>query len=299
MSGTRLDPPPRPTRGEGARWQPSAEKGDRGGPGNLDTVSRLIRTRVVEMSHRAGTPHLGSALSCVDILVAAYWDALRIDPRRPSDPDRDRLLFSKGHAASALYAALALRGFFSEDLLESYAEAGGPLGEHPSPDLPGIEVAAGSLGHGLSLGVGMALAARIHARSYRVLVLMSDGECNEGSVWEAALLAPAQRLDRLAVVIDYNKWQATGRSNEVTALHPLRAKWEAFGWSTREVDGHDIAALGALLKNVPDGSGKPVAIVAHTTKGKGVSFMEDDNNWHYRVPTWDEVGLARMELGTA
>jgi transketolase len=251
------------------------------------------------MSHRAGTPHLGSALSCVDILVAAHWGALRIDPRQPTDPDRDRFLFSKGHAASALYAALALRGFFSEDLLESYAEAGGALGEHPSPELPGIEIAAGSLGHGLSLGLGMALAARIHARSYRVLVLMSDGECNEGSVWEAALLAPAQRLDRLAVVIDYNKWQATGRSNEVTSLYPLRAKWEAFGWSTREVDGHDIPALVALLKNFPDGSGKPMAIVAHTIKGKGVSFMEDDNNWHYRVPTWDEVGLARMELGTA
>ena len=313
MSGTRLDPPPRPspTRGEGeiTPFPTSARKAQVGADanspsgtredGDLEVISRRIRTRVVEMSHRAGTPHLGSALSCVDILVAAYWGALRIDPRQPTDPDRDRFLFSKGHAASALYAALALRGFFAEDLLESYAEAGGALGEHPSPDLPGIEVAAGSLGHGLSLGLGMALAARINARSYRVLVLMSDGECNEGSVWEAALLAPAQRLERLAVVIDYNKWQATGRSNEVTGLHPLRPKWQAFGWSTHEVDGHDLAALVAVLKNFPDGSGKPVAIVAHTIKGKGVSFMEDDNNWHYRVPTWDEVGLARMELGTA
>jgi transketolase len=267
-------------------------------PDNL-CIARKIRTRVVEMSHRAGTPHLGSALSCIDILVAAYWGALRIDPRRPDDPGRDRFLFSKGHAASALYAALALRGFFAEELLETYAEAGSALGEHPSPDLPGIEVAAGSLGHGLSLGLGMALAARINHHSYRVLVLMSDGECNEGSVWEAALLAPAQRLDRLALVIDYNKWQATGRSNEVMALDPLRAKWQAFGWSAREVDGHDIDSLAAALKNVPDGSGKPVAIIAHTIKGRGVSFMEDDNNWHYRVPTWDEVGLAKMELGTA
>jgi transketolase len=262
-------------------------------------IARQIRTRVVEMSHRAGTPHLGSALSCIDILVAAYWHAVRIDPHRPDDPGRDRFLFSKGHAASALYATLALRGFFAEELLDTYAEAGSALGEHPSPDLPGIEVAAGSLGHGLSLGLGMALAARINQHSYRVFVLMSDGECNEGSVWEAALLAPAQRLDRLAVVIDYNKWQATGRSNEVMALDPLRAKWQAFGWSAREVDGHDSDSLAAALKNVPDGSGKPVAIIAHTIKGRGVSFMEDDNNWHYRVPTWDEVGLAKMELGTA
>ena len=125
---------------------------------------------------------------------------------------------------------------------------------------------------------------------------MSDGECNEGSVWEAALLAPAQRLDRVAVIIDYNKWQATGRSNEVMALHPLKAKWEAFGWSACEVDGHDPAALADILRDVPDGSGRPVAIIAHTTKGKGVSFMEDDNNWHYRVPNWDELGLAKMEL---
>jgi transketolase len=259
-------------------------------------VAQKIRTKVVEMSHRAGTPHLGSALSCVDILVALYWNVMAVDPIRPSDPDRDRLLFSKGHAASALYAALALRGFFTKELLESYAEAGSPLGEHPSPELAGIEVAAGSLGHGLSLGVGMALAARIQGRSYRVFVLMSDGECNEGSVWEAALLAPAQRLDKLAVVIDYNKWQATGRSNEVMALHPLQAKWEAFGWSTFEVDGHDLDDLAKVLGNVPDGSGKPVAVIAHTTKGRGVSFMEDDNNWHYRVPNWDELGLAKLEL---
>jgi transketolase len=248
------------------------------------------------MSHRAGTPHLGSALSCVDILVAAYWGELNLNPRRPSDPNRDRFLFSKGHAASTLYAALALRGYFPEALLETYAEAGSALGEHPSPDLPGIEVAAGSLGHGLPLGLGMALAARIQSRPYRVYVLMSDGECNEGSVWEAALLAPAQRLDRVAVIIDYNKWQATGRSNEVMALHPLKAKWEAFGWSACEVDGHDPAALADILRDVPDGSGRPVAIIAHTTKGKGVSFMEDDNNWHYRVPNWDELGLAKMEL---
>jgi transketolase len=268
----------------------------RNSPGALAAIARRLRAKVVEMSHCAGTPHLASALSCVDILAAAYWGVVAIDPARPCDPDRDRLLFSKGHAASALYAALALRGFFAEKLLDTYAEPGTSLGEHPSPDLPGIEIASGSLGHGLSLGLGMALAGRIEGRSYRVFVLMSDGECNEGSVWEAALLAPVQRLDRLVAIIDYNKWQATGRSEEVMSIHPLKAKWEAFGWSTRELDGHDAHALVNALHRVPDGTGKPVAIIAHTIKGKGVSFMEDDNNWHYRSPNRSELEQAKMEL---
>jgi transketolase len=145
----------------------------------------------------------------------------------------------------------------------------------------------------------MAQAGRIRGQNYRVFVLLSDGECNEGSVWEAALLAPAQGLDNVLAVVDYNKWQATGRSNDVMALHPLRAKWEAFGWSAHEVDGHDLAALVELFRKVPDGTGKPVAVIAHTVKGKGVSFMEDDNNWHYRIPSRDELGRARRELGVA
>jgi transketolase len=147
------------------------------------------------------------------------------------------------------------------------------------------------------MGLGMALAGRIQGRDYRVIALLSDGECNEGSVWEAAMLAAAQRVDRLAVVIDFNKWQATGRSREVMELDPLIDKWRAFGWSACEVDGHDVAAIAALLDRVPDGSGKPVAIIAHTVKGKGVSFMEDDNNWHYRTPNAAEVEQARRELG--
>lgn len=265
----------------------------------LQDVASRIRAKLVEMSHRAATPHLGSSLSCVDSVVAAYWGAMRIDPSRPSDPDRDRFVFSKGHAATTLYAALAYRGFFPAEDLDHYAEDGSLLGEHPSPHLPGIEVAAGSLGHGLSQGLGMALAGRLQGRDFRVYVQMSDGECNEGSVWEAAMFAAAQRLDRVVAVVDYNKWQATGRSNEVLALHPLRAKWEAFGWSACEVDGHDMAALVELLRNVPDGTGKPVAVVAHTIKGKGVSFMQDDNNWHYRIPTADEVARARQELQVA
>ena len=249
------------------------------------------------MSHHGRSPHLGSSLSCVDILVAAYFGALRIDPQRAADPDRDRFILSKGHAAPALYATLAERGFFPLDLLASYNRDGAVLGEQPSPGcVPGLEVATGSLGHGLSLGVGMALASRIQGRGYRVFAVLSDGECNEGSVWEAAMFAAAQKVDRVCVIVDYNRWQATGRSDEIMALAPLAEKWKAFGWTTQEVDGHDVEALQGLLENVPDGGGKPIAIIAHTVKGKGVSFMEDDNNWHYRIPNEEELAAALREL---
>ena len=269
-------------------------------PDELEAITRRIRFKLVQMSHAAGTPHLGSALSCVDILVAAYWSVLRVDPQNPLDPRRDRCILSKGHAASALYATLAHRGFFPLDWLDNFARHRSPLAEQPSPGCaPGVELATGSLGHGLPVGVGMALAARIQRQEYRVFVIMSDGECNEGSVWEAALFAPAQRLDHLCVVVDYNKWQATGRSNDIMALPPLVKKWEAFGWNALEADGHSLRALAEAMNRVPVGDGRPMAIIAHTTKGKGVSFMEDDNNWHYRVPKAAEVERAKQELGLA
>jgi transketolase len=250
------------------------------------------------MSHVAKTPHLGSSLSCVDILVAAYWGALRIDPAEPLDPGRDRFILSKGHAATALYATLAWRGFFDRSLLDTFDCDGGRLAEHPSLHaVPGVEASTGSLGHGLSLALGMALAQRIQGHKFRCFVLMSDGECQEGSVWEAAMFAAAQRIDNVAAIVDYNKWQATGRTNEIMALEPLAEKWRAFGWTTHEVDGHDLGALIAAIGRLPDGSRKPVAVIAHTVKGKGVSFMEDDNNWHYRIPTAEEVRAAHQELG--
>jgi len=264
---------------------------------DLQAISRRIRFKLVQMSHQAGTPHLGSALSCVDILVAAYWNVLRINPQKPNDPLRDRCILSKGHAASALYAILAHKGFFPITLLDEFAKHHSPLAEQPSPACaPGVELATGSLGHGLPVGLGMALAGRIQQQDYRVFVILSDGECNEGSVWEAAMWAAAQRLDKLAIIVDYNKWQATGRSNEVMALAPLVKKWEAFGWDAIEMDGHDITALTAAMRRVPSDSHKPLAIVAHTVKGKGISFMEDDNNWHYRIPKAEEVEAARKEL---
>lgn len=264
----------------------------------LEGFSRQIRGRVVEMSHRAKAPHLGSSLSVTDILVAAYWHALNIDPQNPTDPLRDRFILSKGHAAAALYATLALRGFFSEDMLSLYNEAGSPLPEQPSPGaLPGVEAATGSLGHGLSLGVGMALAGGVQGQAYQVMAVLSDGECNEGSVWEAAMYAPAHQLDNLVVVVDFNKWQATGRSQEVTSLNPLRDKWAAFGWHATEINGNDMREVVAALDEAFANTGKPSAIIAHTVKGRGVSFMEDDNNWHYRIPTAEEVGAAHAELG--
>jgi transketolase len=263
----------------------------------LQLIARRLRGTLVELSHRAETPHLGSSLSCVDILVAAYWGGLNVDPATANAPDRDRLLLSKGHAATTLYAALALRGYWPPGTLETYAQPGGQLAEHPSPGLPGIEIASGSLGHGLNLGLGMALAGRVQGRTYKVCAVLSDGECNEGSVWEAALFAPIHRLDNVIAIVDYNKWQATGRSNEVMALNPLRDKWAAFGWHALEIDGHNIAALLEEFQALPRVAGKPTVLVAHTIKGKGVSFMEDDNNWHYRIPAANDVQKAREELG--
>ncbi len=264
----------------------------------LKLQAALLRGKVVEMSHAAQAAHLASSLSCADIVTAAYWHVLNIDPAKPKDPLRDRFILSKGHAAAALYATLAMKGYFPLAELATYCQDGGRLAEHPPANLlPGVEAATGSLGHGLPLGCGMALSGRIKGERFRVYALLSDGENNEGSVWEAAMFAAAQKLENVCVIVDYNKWQATGRSNETLMLAPLREKWTAFGWDAQEIDGHDVAALAAAMQRLPNGSGKPVALIAHTVKGKGVSFMEDDNNWHYRAPTADEVVRAKKELG--
>jgi transketolase len=266
--------------------------------GALKLRAAQLRGKVIEMSHAAQAAHLASSLSCADIVTAAYWHVLNIDARHPKDPLRDRFILSKGHAAAALYATLAMKGYFPMEELDTYCQDGGRLAEHPPANLlPGVEAATGSLGHGLPLGCGMALSGRIKGERFRVFALLSDGENNEGSVWEAAMFAAAQKLENVCVIVDYNKWQATGRSNETLMLAPLREKWTAFGWDAHEIDGHDIAALAAAMQGIPNGSGKPVALIAHTVKGKGVSFMEDDNNWHYRAPTADEVVKAKKELG--
>ena len=268
---------------------------------DLSATALTLRQRLVTTSATAKIPHLGSCLSCVEMLVTLYWQELRIDPSRPDDPDRDRFLLSKGHAAPILFQVLGERGFFPLERLEDFGKAGSVFHEHPPKPgyIPGIEAATGSLGHGLPMALGMALAARIQQRPIRCYALLSDGECNEGSIWEAAMLAAAQKVSTLTAIIDYNKWQATGRSQEIMALDPLAAKWEAFGWHTQEINGHDFEAIKAALDTARAERQRPSVIVAHTVKGKGVSFMEDDNNWHYRTPNADELAAAIAELEAA
>jgi transketolase len=264
----------------------------------LKKRASLLRWRIIQTSHKASVPHLGSCLSCVDLLTALFFSELRIDTSNPRWAERDRFILSKGHGAPALFQVLALRGFYPESWLENYGEDGGIFAEHPPAprELPGIEAATGSLGHGLPMGLGMALAARMHKKSYRVYTLLGDGECNEGTIWEAALLAAAQKVNNLCVLIDFNKWQATDRSQEVMALDPLVDKWRAFGWNTQEIDGHDMGSILDALRKFPAGNNKPTAIIAHTVKGSGISFMEDNNNWHYRIPSVDDLAAAKSEL---
>jgi transketolase len=265
----------------------------------LEQIAREMRARIIETSHKSQTPHLGSCLSTVEVLVAAYFEILRIDPKRPADPGRDRFILSKGHAAPALFQVLARRGYYAESMLDTYGEDGGVFAEHPPTPahLPGIEAATGSLGHGFPMGLGMALAGRIQGLDYRVFALLSDGECNEGSTWEAAMLAGSQKVGNLMAIVDFNKWQATGRSEDIMGTQPLVEKWRAFGWIAHEIDGNDMGQVLHAMRSLPDASGKPVAVVAHTVKGKGVSFMENDNNWHYRIPTDQEVRASKLELG--
>lgn len=264
---------------------------------DLNLLSNKIRYKLVEISNVSKTAHLGSALSCVDILVALYWGILDINPENPNIPERDRFILSKGHAAMAIFSVLAMRGFFPIDNLKDFAKVGCPLEEHPAPgSAPGIEMATGSLGHGLSVALGMALAAKINKQKYSTYVLLGDGECNEGEIWEAAMFAAANCLDNLTIIVDFNKWQATGRSCEVMLQNNLKEKWQAFGWNSYDIDGHNIEDLINTL-SFTNNNGKPKAIIAHTIKGKGISFMEDDNNWHYRIPTDEEVILSKKELG--
>ena len=232
------------------------------------------------------------------LLTALYWQELKIDTQKPEELDRDRFVLSKGHGAPVLFQVLAERGFFPTARLAESGQPGSVFHEHPPKPgyIPGVEAATGSLGHGLPMALGMALAQRVKGRDNRCYALLSDGECNEGSIWEAAMMAAGQNVDQLTVLIDYNKWQATGRSQEVLALDPLASKWEAFGWHTQEIDGHNFEDIKIALDSAKKVKTKPSAIIAHTVKGKGVSFMEDDNNWHYRIPNSEELTAALKEL---
>ncbi len=267
----------------------------------LQAHARAVRVATLRMAHDGKTPHVGSALSSVELLVALYFHGLRIDPQATHPGHQDRFVISKGHGCMSYYATLAARGYFPHSWLATYARNGGKLAEHPSPQgIPGVEVATGSLGHGLPIAAGAALGRKMAGRPGRTFVLLSDGECNEGSVWEAAMFGAGRQLDTLAAIIDYNKLQAMGRCHEITALAPLADKWLAFGWAVREIDGHDFPAIVQALDALPYAGGKPSVIIAHTVKGKGVSFMEDDPEWHYRPPSDRDLEQAIAEIeGTA
>jgi transketolase len=259
-----------------------------------------IRRHVLHMTHRAKASHVGSSFSMADLLAVLYGEVLRVHPDEPERPDRDRLLVSKGHAAAAVYAVLAEAGFFPVDWLETYCQDGSPLAGHVTHcGVPGVEVSSGSLGHGLSMACGIALAGKRERHTYRVFTLLSDGECDEGSIWEAALFAPHHRLDNLLAVIDHNKIQSFGTVSEVLDLEPFAAKWRAFGWSVAEVDGHDHEKLRAVFDAVPLEAGRPTAIIAHTVKGKGVGFMEGTLLWHYRSVDAGQLAQALAELEAA
>jgi transketolase len=265
--------------------------------GNYQLLARKIRRCILDLVHRTKSPHIGSSFSCVEILIALYCELMHISPENPGHADRDRLILSKGHACPALYAVLAEKGLLSQADLRGFAADGGTLEQHPKRDVArGIEVSTGSLGHGLSIGIGMALAAEADAKPHMTYVLLGDGELNEGSVWEAAMFAAHHALDNLVAIVDYNQMQALGFSKDVIDLAPLSARWSSFGWVSREVDGHDVAQLCSTLKEVPFRKGSPSILIAHTVKGRGVSFMENQLLWHYRCPSDKEYRMALEEL---
>ncbi len=264
---------------------------------NYSKISKEIRKKIIKTMFNSRTSHLSSCLSCVDVLAVLYFKILKINPKEPKNANRDRFILSKGHAVAALDATLVQRGFFSENVLSSYCKDGGKLAGHSTYNcVPGVEVSTGSLGHGLSMGIGMALAAKNDGKKYRVFVLMSDGECDEGSVWEAALFASHHKLDNLIGIIDYNKFQAFGKTNEVLNLEPLSKKWKDFGWEVIEINGHSFPEIEKAMSKIPFKKGKPNMIIAHTVKGKGVSFIENKLEWHYKNLTQEEYKLALKEL---
>ena len=257
-------------------------------------MAREIRRIILDESYRARVGHIGSALSIADVIATLYADVLTIPS--PDDPDRDRFILSKGHAALALYGALFLKGWILESQLRSYCTDGSPLGVHPERDVRGIDFSTGSLGHGLRMGVGAALAARLQGSMRRVVVVLSDAECTEGSVWEAVMFAAHHRLANLMAVVDHNGQQALGYTKDVLDLSPLASRFAAFGWDAEEVDGHDIDGLTTVCRASGARKGQPRVVVAHTTFGKGVSFMQNQIKWHYWPMSEEEYRRARAEV---
>lgn len=262
-----------------------------------EELAKRIRRHAVRMTNLGGSSHVGSVMSMADIVAVLYGDIMRIDPLHPKRPDRDRFILSKGHAGAGIYAALAESGFFPIEWLEKHCADGSVLSGHVShKGVPGVELSTGSLGHGLPVGAGMAYGAKLDEAKRRVFVLLSDGECDEGSTWEAVMFSSHHKLDNLTAIVDYNKIQSLATVAETLGLEPFADKWRAFGWSVTEVDGHDHHELYSELSDLPKIPGKPTCIIAHTVKGKGVSFMERSVLWHYRTPRGSEYDEALNEL---
>lgn len=259
---------------------------------------KAIQTRknAIQMTYRANGGHLGGVLSSIDILVVLYYAVMKIDPKRPDWEDRDRFVLSKGHSVEGYYAILSDLGFFPKEELSTYRKYKSRLIGHPSNKVPGIEVNSGALGHGLSVAVGMALAGKMDKKSRRVYVLMGDGEQAEGSIWEAAMAGSHYKLDNLVGIVDRNRLQISGCTEDVIALEDLKAKWCSFGWEVVEVDGHNIEELLECFKKIPTVKGKPHLMIANTIKGKGISFMENQRQWHHKVPNDEELKQALSEL---
>jgi len=263
----------------------------------LEQKAKLLRRHVITMIANAGSGHPGGSLSAADVITALYFKVMRHDPKNPKWPDRDRFVLSKGHAAPILYAALAECGYFPVEELSTLRKLGSRLQGHTDMTLtPGVEMSAGSLGQGLSFGLGIALAARLDKKSYRTIVLLGDGECDEGQVWEAAMFAPHHRVDNITAIVDHNDLQLDGRTCDIMGLEPLGDKWRAFNWHVLEINGHDIKQIINALKKAGDTRGKPTAIIAHTIKGKGVSFMEGNVDFHGKAPSPQETEQALKEL---
>jgi len=264
----------------------------------LEEKAQQLRMDALKMIHRRGQGHPGGSLSAAEIISALFFHQLRIDPHHPDWPERDRFILSKGHAAPLLYATLAHRGFFPREELATLRQIDSRLQGHPDRlRTPGVEMTAGALGHGLPIGVGLALAARLDGASYRTYVLLGDGEIQAGVIWEGAMAAAKYRLDQLTAILDYNDVQLDGPVHEIMPLEPVVDKWQAFHWHVMEVDGHNMRQILDALDEVQNIHGGPTIIVAHTTKGKGVSFMENRSAWHGRAPSDEELRIALAELG--
>lgn len=263
----------------------------------LQLICRRVRRHIIEMTGAAGSGHPGGSLSAVEILVTLFFSVMRHDPRNPRWEDRDRFILSKGHGCPALYAVLAEAGYTPVDQLKTLRKLGSIYQGHPDRRfIPALEASTGSLGQGLSIGLGMALAARLDGKSYRTYVVLGDGESQEGQIWEAAMFAAFHRVDNLVAIVDYNKAQLDGFIKDVMELEPFAAKWQGFGWHVIELDGHDIPSLQRAFTEAEKIKSRPTVVIAHTVKGKGVSFMENVPKWHGIAPTPEEVELALKEL---